>query len=237
MKTAKVEKVGEHIREWQNPKGGSIYYHEIVLDNGDFGSIGKKQPHGIKVGDELTYTIEYDDRGNKIKAVQPQFNGGGYSGGGAKRGAQGSPSSFALSYAKDLAVASIEKSDGPIDFAAYTDKILTTAESFHAWMVSKEAALVQSASPAPQPAPTSQNQEAPRDFPSDPIAKTLSDMLTTKQQGMIQAICRENGWDEQEECMSVMKCKVAELSRRAASSFIDHLIANSSPAVPMRRAG
>lgn len=74
-------------------------------------------------------------------------------------------------------------------------------------------------------------------FPSDPIAKTLSDMVTTKQLGMIRAICRENNLDPEEECMSVMKCKVNELSRRAASSLIDHLLATASPAVPMRRAG
>jgi hypothetical protein len=74
-------------------------------------------------------------------------------------------------------------------------------------------------------------------FPSDPVAKTLSDMVTTKQLGMIRAICRENNFDPEEESMAVMKCKVNELSRRAASSLIDHLLAIASPAVPMRRAG
>ena len=75
------------------------------------------------------------------------------------------------------------------------------------------------------------------EFPSDPIAKTISDMVTTKQLGMIRAICRENNLDPEEECMAVMKCKVNELSRRAASSLIDHLLAISSPAVTFRRAG
>lgn len=79
-------------------------------------------------------------------------------------------------------------------------------------------------------------KEVPQ-FPSDPIAKTISDMVTTKQLGMIRAICRENNVDPEEECMAVMKCKVNELSRRAASSLIDHLLAISSPAVPIRRAG
>ncbi len=74
-------------------------------------------------------------------------------------------------------------------------------------------------------------------FPSDPVAKTLSDMVTTKQLGMIRAICREHDLDPDEESMSVMKCKVNELSRRAASSLIDHLLAISNPVVPMRRAG
>lgn len=74
-------------------------------------------------------------------------------------------------------------------------------------------------------------------FPTDPIAKTLSDMVTTKQLGMIRAICREHDLEPDDESMSVMKCKVNELSRRAASSLIDHLLAISNPVVPMRRAG
>ena len=73
-------------------------------------------------------------------------------------------------------------------------------------------------------------------FPPDPIAKTLSDMVTTKQLGMIRAIARENDIDADRECESLMKCKVSELSRKAASALIDHLRSSASPAVPMRRA-
>jgi hypothetical protein len=71
-------------------------------------------------------------------------------------------------------------------------------------------------------------EEKPR-FPSDPVAKSLSDMVTTKQLGMIRAICRENNLDPEEECITAIKCKVNELSRRAASAFIDHLLAVTSP--------
>jgi hypothetical protein len=78
-------------------------------------------------------------------------------------------------------------------------------------------------------------EERPQ-FPVDPIARTLSDMVTTKQLGMIRAICRENNLDSEEECMNALKCKVNELSRRAASALIDHLLAIASPAVPIRRA-
>jgi hypothetical protein len=60
-------------------------------------------------------------------------------------------------------------------------------------------------------------------FPADPVAKTLSDMITTKQLGMIRAVAREVGVDADEECMAVMNCIVTELSRRAASAMIDHL--------------
>jgi hypothetical protein len=72
-------------------------------------------------------------------------------------------------------------------------------------------------------------------FPSDPVAKTLSDIVTTKQLGMIRAIARENDMDADRECESMMKCKVSELSRKAASALIDHLQTSASPAVPMRK--
>jgi len=77
----------------------------------------------------------------------------------------------------------------------------------------------------------------PVKFPSDPVAKTLSEMVTTKQLGMIRAIGRENNIDADAACESVMKCKVSELSRRAASALIDHLQGSASPAVPIRIAG
>lgn len=74
----------------------------------------------------------------------------------------------------------------------------------------------------------------PVKFPSDPVAKTLSELVSTKQLGMIRAIAREKDFDADAECDSVMKCKVPELSRRAASALIDHLQGSVSPAVPMR---
>jgi hypothetical protein len=74
------------------------------------------------------------------------------------------------------------------------------------------------------------------DFPADPIAKTISDMVTTKQLGMIRAVSREIGIDADEECSAVMKCKISELSRRAASALIDHLREMQPQQVPMRKA-
>jgi Rad52/22 family double-strand break repair protein len=60
-------------------------------------------------------------------------------------------------------------------------------------------------------------------FPSNPIAKSLSDLVTAKQLGMIRALAREKGIDAEEECSSVMNCRTDELSRKAGSSFIQHL--------------
>lgn len=100
-----------------------------------------------------------------------------------------------------------------------------------------------STAPAPQQgggggsyAQTPRNQQGGVSFPSDPVAKTLADMITTKQLGMIRAVAREAGVDADEECTAVMNCQVTELSRRAASALIDHLRDSQGNNSPMRRA-
>jgi hypothetical protein len=78
---------------------------------------------------------------------------------------------------------------------------------------------------------------APSDFPRDPLAKSMADLVTPKQLGMIRALAREAGVDVEEECQNVLRCKTDELSKRAASSFIDHLKGLQQDAVGgMRRA-
>jgi len=77
------------------------------------------------------------------------------------------------------------------------------------------------------------------DFPRDPLAKSMADLVTPKQLGMIRALAREAGVDVEEECQSVLRCRTEELSKRAASSFIDHLKNSQHEAVAaggMRRA-
>jgi len=78
--------------------------------------------------------------------------------------------------------------------------------------------------------------------PSDPIARSIGDMVTARQLGMIRAIAREAGLDADAECASLLRCNVDELSKRSASDLIEHLQTlqrNSGSAVaePMRRAG
>src|SRR5947209_10136916 len=63
----------------------------------------------------------------------------------------------------------------------------------------------------------------PGDFPKDPLAKSMADLVTPKQLGMIRALAREAGVDPDEESQSAMRVRTEELSKRAASSFIDHL--------------
>ncbi|HEX8772257.1 MAG TPA: Rad52/Rad22 family DNA repair protein [Pyrinomonadaceae bacterium] len=73
-------------------------------------------------------------------------------------------------------------------------------------------------------------------FPRDPLAKSMTDLVTPKQLGMIRALAREAGVDVEEECQTVLRCKTDELSKRAASSFIDHLKGLQTEAGQMRRA-
>lgn len=71
------------------------------------------------------------------------------------------------------------------------------------------------------------------DFPPNPIARSLGELVTAKQLGMIRAIARELNIDPDEECNSVMNCSTDELTKRAASALIQHLQeiqrTNSSP--------
>lgn len=74
---------------------------------------------------------------------------------------------------------------------------------------------------------------------TDPIARSLGDMVTAKQLGMIRSIGRNSGVDVDGECREMMHCSVEELSKRAASDLIDHLqtISHRGGTVqPMRRA-
>ena len=79
------------------------------------------------------------------------------------------------------------------------------------------------------------------DFPPNPIARSLGELVTAKQLGMIRAIARELNIDADEECNLVMQCSTDELSKRAASSLIRHLQdiqqhTDSSAKPPLRRA-
>lgn len=72
---------------------------------------------------------------------------------------------------------------------------------------------------------------------ADPVAKNLADMITSKQLGMIRAIAREANLDAEVQCSQLMKCGIAELSKRAASELIAHLQKlQANTAIPIRRA-
>ena len=61
------------------------------------------------------------------------------------------------------------------------------------------------------------------EFPEDPIARSLGELVTAKQLGLIRALARDLAVDADAECNSVMSCNVDALSKRAASALIGHL--------------
>lgn len=71
--------------------------------------------------------------------------------------------------------------------------------------------------------PISSNNNNDGGFPANPVATSLMDLVTAKQLGMIRAISREIGIEPDEECQTVLSCKTDELSKKAASAFIQHL--------------
>ena len=83
----------------------------------------------------------------------------------------------------------------------------------------------------------SEGEETVSTLPADAIAKTLAEMVTTKQLGMIRAVARESAVDADKECLEMLNCRVSELSRRAASALIDHLRGLKPQELPLRKVG
>lgn len=85
-------------------------------------------------------------------------------------------------------------------------------------------------------------QDAKYDLPLNPMATSISDLITARQLGMIRALSRENSVDANYECRTLMSCQVDELSQSAASGLIRHLQDLQNPPIVvkqkiMRRAG
>jgi hypothetical protein len=130
QKTAKIVAItGTRPRESKN---GTVHYISVEMDNGDKGTVGKKTPDALKIGDELTYTLESKEHnGNtyySLKEIKKEWTpkaGGSYS-----RNYKADYISFALSYAKDLAVAGkIITTDDGVDIA-----VCEVAETLYARM-------------------------------------------------------------------------------------------------------
>lgn len=125
-KKAKITRV-VFKNEWSG-QNGAVFYHDIELDNGDKGSIGckEKEPAWLNPGQDLLYAIEVLEKGNKIKKASE--GKGGFSGGGK---APASPASFALSYAKDVVIASWgEHSPSKMK----SDDLFAIADKMYKWM-------------------------------------------------------------------------------------------------------
>jgi hypothetical protein len=74
-------------------------------------------------------------------------------------------------------------------------------------------------------------------FPREPIAKTMADLVTPKQLVAIRAIANAQRVNAEAECLEVLKCRPEELSRRAASAFIDYLKSKTADVEEVRHAG
>ncbi len=85
------------------------------------------------------------------------------------------------------------------------------------------------------------SSEVDDEFPSNPIASSLGDLVTARQLGMLRAIGREVHVDPDDECSTVMSCSTGELTKRAASALIQHLQrlrrGSSVASPPLKRVG
>lgn len=71
-KIKEIKSVKEH-----NGNYGTIFYHDLVMENGDTGSLGKKKEGSLNVWDEITYTKKENKRGGfNFREVVPQRFGG-----------------------------------------------------------------------------------------------------------------------------------------------------------------
>ena len=72
MEKQSIIKSSSFSNEWTNPSGGTTYYYDVVLENGDRGSIGvtEKSSPKVKVKSNITYTIS----NNKIKVTMINDN-------------------------------------------------------------------------------------------------------------------------------------------------------------------
>lgn len=107
-KISKIKK-SQFSNEWTNPSGGTTYYFDVVMENGESGSIGTTDMNSNKVivGAELNYSIV----NNKIKVSPmpnstPKSNYNSQSSAGYKKHPkQESFLGYSWSYAKDIIVA------------------------------------------------------------------------------------------------------------------------------------
>lgn len=123
MKTAKVKEIKE-VREWKG-KNGIIYYHNMVMDNNETISLGKKKKDSFHVWQEVSRTEE-EKNGRKYQKEYKE---------NTRSGKKQKPNnaSFALAYAKDWAVAQLNKG---VDVK--TENIIKVADEFFTWLKEKE---------------------------------------------------------------------------------------------------
>ncbi len=121
-KTSKVQQV-EMLQEWTHQASGdTMYPHKVMFENGDIAIANKKTPNAYTTGQEIKYKITGQDNmgNNKFSEVQENKPWGQK---------QQSTASFALSYAKDMAIARIEKGSD-----VKSEDVLKVATMFNEWL-------------------------------------------------------------------------------------------------------
>lgn len=78
------------------------------------------------------------------------------------------------------------------------------------------------------------SETAPRN--EDPVARTLSDLVTPKQLVAIRAIAAASGVDAEKRSLELYNCRPEELTKKAASALIDELKGNGATGGGARRA-
>lgn len=88
--------------DWKNPSGGTTYYHEVSLENGDVGSLGSTEKNTPKFG--IGAIITYQKDGSKLKFISSNV-GTDTRSKKAPSKAQAGFLGYAWSYSKDLIIA------------------------------------------------------------------------------------------------------------------------------------
>jgi hypothetical protein len=133
MKTSKISKIN-FVKTWSGEKG-TVYYHDIEFENGDKGQAGFKSECPAEY--EIGTTHDYESTENGQYAPKLKFiKAGGFTGkAGFSKPANNA--GFALSYAKDIMIASMSK-ESKTD-ALTSDHCLKLADKFFNWLEARKA--------------------------------------------------------------------------------------------------
>ena len=130
MKTATIERVTiSDGPVWTSNAGIPYYGFQLWLDNGDQGDALGRTANEYVEGQTINYNVEQTQYGMRIK-VQRQ-NAKRADTPSAAPSARNANASFALSYAKDIAVAI---HGDTLSKALTTDEILAIAQKFKNWL-------------------------------------------------------------------------------------------------------
>lgn len=116
-------------------KYGKMYVHKIEFENGDVGeySSKKEEQNFFKVGQEAKYTIEPSSNIEFLDKIKPVYED--KKGFGKK--APANNKSFALAYAKDIAVALLGQGKEPESYNG-TKGIVAMAKVFESYLEGNE---------------------------------------------------------------------------------------------------